>query len=103
MAELTKHEILLNELTNVNSLLTVLINNHKSLREEKAGLEKTLSTLKDENSNLLRKLEALEKQLEENRDYSLNSMFGSLDTIEKEELKNKIQNLVNRIDFHLSS
>lgn len=103
MADLTKQEVLLNELTNINSLLTVLVNNHKSLHEEKAGLEKTLSTLKEQNSDLLRRVEALEKQLEENRDYSLNSLFGSLDTLEKEELKNKIQNLVNRIDFHLSS
>jgi predicted nuclease with TOPRIM domain len=103
LADLTKQDVLLNELTNVVSLLTVLMNNHKSLREEKAGLEKSVSALKDQNSDLLKRVEALEKQLEENGNYSLNSLFGSLDTIEKEELKNKIQNLVNRIDFHLSS
>jgi predicted nuclease with TOPRIM domain len=103
LADLTKHEVLLNELTNIQTLVSVLLNNFKSLRQEKSDLEKSFSAVREENKALLQRIEALEKQLEENRDNSLNSLFGSLDNNEKEELKHKIQNLVNRIDLHLSS
>lgn len=103
MADLTKHEVLLNELTNIHTLVSVLLNNYKSLSEEKSRLEKSLSAITEENKDLLKRLEVLENQLEVNKDNSLNSIFGSLDTGEKEELKTKIQNLVNRLDLHLSS
>lgn len=103
MTDLTKHDVLLTELTNIHTLVSVLLNNFKSLREEKSNLEKSFSAVREENKELLQRIEALEKQLVENKDNSLNSLFGSLDNNEKEELKNKIQNLVNRIDLHLSS
>ena len=103
MTDLTKHDVLLTELTNIHTLVSVLLNNFKSLREEKSNLEKSFSAVRAENKELLQRIEALEKQLVENKDNSLNSLFGSLDNNEKEELKNKIQNLVNRIDLHLSS
>ncbi len=103
MADLTKHEVLLNELTNIHSLISVLVNNYKSLQEEKSGLEKSFSAITEEKKDLLRRIEVLENQLEVNQDNSLNSIFGSLDSSEREELKTKIQNLVNKLDFHLSS
>ncbi len=103
MADLTKHEVLLNELTNIHSLISVLVNNYKSLQEEKSSLEKSFSVITEEKKDLLRRIEVLENQLEVNKDNSLNSIFSSLDNSEREELKTKIQNLVNRLDFHLSS
>ncbi len=103
MSDLTKHEVLLNELSEIQTLVTELKNRNKSLREEYSKLERSFSGVREENKMLLQKLEALEKQLEENGENSLNSLFGSLRGNEKEELKNKIQNLVNRIDLHLSS
>jgi predicted nuclease with TOPRIM domain len=103
LADLTKHEVLLNELTNIHTLVSVLLNNHKSLMEEKSSLEKSLSSLAEEKKELLKRIEVLENQLEVNKDNSLNLIFSSLGTTEKEELKTKIQNLVNRLDFHLSS
>jgi len=103
LADLTKHEVLLNELTNIHSLVSVVLNNFKTLKEDKLNLEKSISTIKQENENLLQRVEALENQLDVNKDNSLNSLFGSMDSGEKEELKVKIQNLINRLDIHLSS
>ncbi len=103
MPDLTKHEVLLNELSEIQTLVSELINSKKTLLEEKTRLERSFSGLREENKMLLQRIEALEKQLEENGNSSLDSIFGSLDNNEKEELKNKIQNLVNRIDLHLSS
>lgn len=103
MADLTKHEVLLNELTNIHSHISVLVNNYKSLQEEKSSLEKSFSAITEEKKELLRRIEVLENQLEVNKDNSLNSLFSSLDNSKREELKAKIQNLVNRLDFHLSS
>ena len=103
MPDLTKHEILLNELSEIQTLVAELINNLRALRNENSKLERSFSAIREENKMLLQRVEALEKQLEENENNSLNSVFGSLDNIEREELKNKIQILVNRIDSHLSS
>lgn len=103
MPDLTKHEILLNELSEIQTLVAELINNLRALRNENSKLERSFSAIREENKMLLQRVEALEKQLEENENNSLNSVFGSLDNMEREELKNKIQNLVNRLDSHLSS
>jgi predicted nuclease with TOPRIM domain len=103
LSDLTKHEILLNELSEIQSLVAELINKRRTMQEENTRLERSFSGLREENKMLLQKVEALEKQLEEHGNNSLNSLFGSLDNNEKEELKTKIQNLVNRIDLHLSS
>ncbi len=103
MPDLTKHEVLLNELSEIQTLVAELKNRNKTLREEYSKLERSFSGIREENKMLLQRVEALEKQLEENGENSLNSLFGSLDGNEKEELKNKIRNLVNRIDLHLSS
>jgi hypothetical protein len=80
-----------------------LVNNLKTLKKENLRLGKSFSSIREENKILLQRIEALEKQLEEDKNNSLNSLFGSLQNNEKEELKNKIQNLVSRIDSHLSS
>jgi predicted nuclease with TOPRIM domain len=103
LPDLTKHEVLLNELSEIQTLVAELKNRNKTLREEYSKLERSFSGIREENKMLLQRVEALEKQLEENGENSLNSLFGSLDGNEKEELKNKIRNLVNRIDLHLSS
>lgn len=103
MPELTKHEVLLNELSEIQTFVVELINSRKRLQEENTRLDRSFSGLREENKLLLQRVEALEKQLEDNGNNSLNSLFGSLDNNEKEELKTKIQNLVNRIDLHLSS
>lgn len=103
MPDLTKHEVLLNDLSEIQTLVAELINSKRTLREENTRLERSFSGLREENKLLLQRVEALEKQLEVNGNNSLNSLFGSLDNNEKEELKTKIQNLVNRIDLHLSS
>ncbi len=103
MPDLTKHEVLLNELSEIHTLVAELINNIRNLQQENTKLERSFSGVREENKMLLKRLEALEKQLEENGNNSLNSLFNSLNVAEKEELKSKIQNLVNRIDLHLSS
>ncbi len=103
MPDLTKHEVLLNELSEIQTLVAELKNRNKTLKEEYLKLERSFSGIREENKMLLQRVEALEKQLEDNGENSLNSLFGSLEGSEKEELRNKIQNLVNRIDLHLSS
>jgi predicted nuclease with TOPRIM domain len=103
LPDLTKHEVLLNELSEIQTLVAELVNNFRNLQQENSKLERSFSGVREENKILLQRVEALEKQLEENGNNSLNSLFSSLNGNEKEELKNKIQNLVNRIDLHLSS
>ena len=103
MPDLTKHEVLINDLSEIHTLVAEMVNNIRNLQQENSKMERSFSVVREENKMLLQRVEALEKQLEENKNNSLNSLFSSLDGNEKEELKNKIQNLVNRIDLHLSS
>ena len=103
MAEISKNDILISDLSTIETQLSILINKNKDLSIKNIELEETLLNLKKENSVLLQKLAALDseiKNLDENTEANL---FNSLNLKERENLKVKLQNLITRIDYHLSS
>jgi len=99
LADLSKHDILLNDISQIETQISVLRNNFKEALERKKELEGYINELKKENTELKQKINELEK------DYQINDAdtFGSLNLKEKEALKIKLQNLISRIDYHLSS
>jgi cell division septum initiation protein DivIVA len=103
LAEISKNDILISDLSAIETQLSILINKNKDLSTKNIELEETLNSLKKENSVLLQKLAALEnevKNLDENTEANL---FNSLNLKERENLKVRLQNLITRIDYHLSS
>jgi predicted RNase H-like nuclease (RuvC/YqgF family) len=99
LADATKHDILLNDILHIETQILVLKNNFKDALERNRELEGYLNELKKENLELKQKISEIEEELQ-NQD--INS-FSSLNLKEREALKIKLQNLISRIDYHLSS
>ncbi len=99
MADLSKHDIILNDISHIETQIAVLRNNFKEALERNKELEGYLNELKKENIELKQKISELEDEFNTSNADS----FGSLNLKEKEALKIKLQNLISRIDYHLSS
>ncbi len=103
MSELTKQELLLNDLSTIESQISMLVHNNIDLKKRNGELENLLKLLKDENSVLVGKLEELENKLQEVSENTETSLFNTLNTKERENLKIRLQNLISKIDHHLSA
>jgi chromosome segregation ATPase len=102
MPDLTKYDVLLNELLSIESQLKVYKSKTKDIFEKNRILEKRVAEVTKENKDLKQKVDEL-LELLESRNEEENNLFGSLNSKEKEMLKVKIRNLISRIDYHLSS
>jgi hypothetical protein len=103
MAELIKYEILLNELNAIESQLSVLIHKNKELIGKIGDKEIELLRLRSENSLLQQRIVSLESEIKTPGNDGDSSLFNSLNLKERENLKVKLQNLLSKIDYHLSS
>lgn len=104
MSELSKYEIVLNELMSLEVQVSSLIEKYELLQKHKKELELKISGLKKENELLIMKLATIEN---ENRDL-LSGKPGQFSGIklsdsEKESVRNRISDLINRIDYHIKS
>ncbi len=106
MAEISKYEILLSELTSMETQVHSLTDNLKEVNRRNSELEEQFSKTVRENQELQSRITGLEKELEELRvlknEYEGN-LFNSLNPKERESLKDKLQSMISRIDYHLSS
>ena len=103
MADSTKHEILLNELSAIEAQLSALIHKNKELMVKLGDHEMELLRLRNENSMLEQKIMSLESDVKAPKNDGDNNIFNSLNLKERENLKVKLQNLLSKIDYHLSS
>ncbi len=103
MAEISKNDMLISDLSAIETQLSILVNKNKDLSIKNIELEENLNSLRKENSVLLQKLESLEDEIKNIDDSGEGNLFNSLNLKERENLKVKLQNLITRIDYHLSS
>lgn len=115
MAEISKYEILLNELSSMESQVLVLNHKWQDTAVRNRELEEMVIKLKKENTELQQKisghrqeLEKLAKEKEHTLDLQgdeagITGLFNSLNPKEREHLKIKLQNLISRIDYHLAA
>lgn len=106
MQDQTKYEMLLNDLGSVETQASVLLNKCKDLMERNLELEDFANKAKKEINILSQKIVNLESELEKVRsehDGEEGKLSYLLNTKETETLKIKLQNLISRIDYHLSS
>ena len=103
MADITKHEILLNELSAIEAQLSALVHKNKELMVKLGDAEIELLRLRNENSMLGQKIVSLESDIKAPKNDGDNNIFNSLNLKERENLKVKLQNLLSKIDYHLSS
>ena len=106
MPELTKYEILLNDLNSIESQSSVLVNKCKELMERNLEMEEFANKAKKEITLLSQRVVNLESELEKahsERGEQEGKLSNLLNTKETETLKIKLQNLISRIDYHLST
>ena len=103
MAELSKYEILINDLATLESQAVIIKSKYKDLSAHNVELEKHLRECQKENALLIQKMKSLEAEFESFKNDSEGQFINLLNTKERETLKVKIQNLISKIDYHLSS
>lgn len=103
MFDFTKYDALIQDLSLIESEVAAIVEKLRITSEREKELEIQLAKVKQENALLLKRINELEHQIENEQVKSENEFFTSLNTKEKEALKQKIQNLITRIEYHLSS
>jgi uncharacterized protein YlzI (FlbEa/FlbD family) len=91
----------MDELVALEKQIYIVVQREEEVIEEKAALLKELKVLKDENEILRIKLDEAEKRVEQGGEISGESTL--FDSESKEVVKNKIDELINKIDNHLRS
>lgn len=104
MSEYTKSEILLNDLNSIETQVSILVSNCSDLTGRKSDLEKQLESAQQTISELNQKVNDLELDLSEvKNEKDNNALFNSISNEEKTNIKARLQNLLTRIDYHISS
>jgi predicted nuclease with TOPRIM domain len=103
LVDFAKYDSLIQDLTLIESEVAAIVEKLRLSTQREQELEIQLAKAKQENAMLVKRISELEHQLENTQIKTENEYFGSLNTKEKEVLKQKIQNLITRIEYHLSS
>ena len=103
MNELSKYESIINDLTLIETQAEVLKNKARDIELRNAKVERSIEQFKAENAALNQKVAKLEGEIDRLIGKTELNIFNSLTSKEKEALKSKIENLINKIDYHLSS
>lgn len=101
MPDLSKYDLLLSELSALETQLTVLKDKYIDVAARNKELEDELNTLKKESFSLEQKLNRYETPA--NYPARAEDMLDSASQAEKEDLKKKIKNVITKIDHHLNS
>ena len=100
MSELSKYEVLLNDLSSIQVQSAIITNKCKDLTQRNKELEELLAEARKEKTNILQKVSELENEIKSSQN---NNILNPYNEKEKESLKIKLQNLITRIDYHLSA
>ena len=103
MVDLAKYDLLIQDLTAIEAEIATLGNKLKDTEERKTELEIQIAKLRQDNSFLQKKIVELEQEISLSKEDEEGNIFNTLNTKEKENLKLKLQDIISKIDFHLSS
>ena len=95
----------MDELNSLEKQIYMLIQKADDAAVQNKDLLKNLRKLEDENSILKMKIDELELKMKNKSSYGASQLFpeGSITEEEKENLKEKISDLISRLDNHLRS
>lgn len=99
-----KYENLINDLSNVESQITILKNQYtdsvKRIKELDIALEKS----KQDNTALYQKIAAMEEEINYLKSKAEQGIgLNAMDSEERESLKVRLQELITRVNYHLST
>jgi predicted nucleic acid-binding Zn-ribbon protein len=94
----------MDEIESLEKMIQKFVAENLELEEKKSALSEKVEKLEKENEILVAKINELEKKLTKSEDKSLSSVGKTnLDLAERENLKNQIDDLIARIDYHIRS
>ena len=100
--DLAKYELLIGDLNNLESQIVILKNKFNDTAEHSNEIEVSLNEVQEDRLLLRKRISELESDMEKIKKDKENINFKSLTLEERESLKDKIKDLVKRIDHHLS-
>lgn len=103
MNEVSKYESIINDLNVLETQAEVLRNKVRDTEIRNVQVQRNIEQLKSENASLSQKVAKLESEIERLIGKTELNIFNSLNSKEKEALKTKIDSLISKIDYHLSS
>jgi chromosome segregation ATPase len=102
MVDMAKYEAMIKDLSTLESQITILKNQFEDTINRNKELEVALEKSKQDNTSLYQKIAALDKELTAiNKRAEAGLSLLSLE--DKESFKNKLQDLVSRINYHMSA
>ena len=103
MVDLAKYDSLIQDLSSIEAEIATLGNKLRDTLERKTELEIQVAKLRQDNSSIQKKLMELEQEILSSKQDDEGHIFNALNSSEKENLKLKLQEIISKIDFHLSS
>lgn len=103
MVDLAKYESIIHDLSSIEAEIATLGHQLKDTEERKTELEIQVAKLRQENTFLQKKIIELEQEILLAKQDDDGNIFNTLNSKEKENLKLKLQDIISKIDFHLSS
>ncbi len=104
MAESSKYDLFLDELNALEKQVYYFIQKGSELVDANEALSKKIAKLENENTSLKKKLNEIEAKLSKTF-FNESNLFGDepIKLEEREALKNKLNELIARLDYHLRS
>lgn len=104
MTDKSKYDYFMEELLSLEKQIYTVVQKSDELVDENNDLREEIENLQVENGALKNKLREIETSLT-NQISDKKDLFSenSININEKEEIKEKIQNLISRLDYHLRS
>lgn len=103
MPESSKYDFFTDELNALEKQIYVFLQKNEELQLENKELLNRLKNIDKENEVLKLKLEEIDTKLNHFEESESHKYGDALDPEEKEDLKNKISDLISKIDYHLRS
>jgi len=103
LVDLAKYDSLIQDLSSIEAEIATLGNKLKDTEERKTELEIQTAKLRQDNSFLQKKIIELEQEILLTKQGEEGNIFNTLNSKEKENLKLKLQDIISKIDYHLSS
>jgi septal ring factor EnvC (AmiA/AmiB activator) len=103
LVDLAKYDSIIHDLSAIEAEIATLGNKLRDTEERKTELEIQVAKLRQDNSFLQKKIIEFEQEILLSKQDEEGNIFNTLNTKEKENLKLKLQDIISKIDFHLSS
>ena len=103
MTDKTKYDYFMDELLSLEKQIYTVIQKSDELVDENNDLREEIENLQAENGALKNKLREIETSLTNHVSESNDLFSDNINKNEKEEIKEKIENLISRLDYHLRS